>query len=109
MWSPSIVESQVSGEAFAGDRDAVIGAQVDLFIFDAAPQSFDEHFIPPCALTVPLPGRVCIANPERDADLDVSILQHLGTVDGCELGALIRVHDLGLVKSTDRLVQCLDA
>ena len=61
-------------------RYAVIGAQIDLLIFDRSSEPFDKDVVPPRALSV-------------HADLDFGILQRLDEVDGRELAALIRVHD----------------
>ena len=40
---------------------------------------------------------------------DLGPLQPVGPVEGCELAALIRVHDLGWAEFVDRLVQRLEA
>lgn len=96
MWSARVVELQISTQGFSCSRYAVIGAQIDLFIFDRPPQPFDKDIVPPCAFTV-------------HADLDVGILQRLDEVYGRELAALVRIHDLGLAVATHRFFQGLDA
>lgn len=105
MLPSAVVESQISAQAFAGRRYAVIGAQIDLFVFDRPPEPFDH-----------CPAVVCIANDEREdivppralavhADLDVGILQRFDEVDGCKLAALIRVHDLGFAVAAHGVFQ----
>lgn len=83
MRSPRVVERQIPTQAFARDPDAVMGAQIDLFVFDCPPEPFDKDIVPPRAFSI-------------HADLDFGILQRLDEVYGCELAALVRVHDLRL-------------
>src|SRR5450759_3307340 len=47
MWSPAVVEVQVAADRSAGLADAVVGVQIHLLIFDAAPKPLDEDIIPP--------------------------------------------------------------
>jgi hypothetical protein len=56
MRSASIVEIEIPADRIAGLADAFIGPQIDLFIFDAAPQPLDEHVVAPCALTIHADG-----------------------------------------------------
>lgn len=74
MRSPCGAEGHVSAEAFAGDRHAVIGVQVDLFIFDVPPQPFREQFVAPRPFSV-------------DADPDPDILQCLDEVNAIKRAA----------------------
>jgi len=68
MGSPCVVEPDVSGQSIAGGRDAIVGTQVALFVFDGPPEPFDEDVIAPCAFAI-------------HADLDVSAVLS----DECEL------------------------
>ena len=52
MWPSAIVELEVAPDRSASLRDAVVGVQIDLLVFDAAPQSLDEHVVAPGALAV---------------------------------------------------------
>ena len=96
MRSARVVEGQVPGQPFPCLRDAVIGTQVDLFVFDRPPQPFDEDVVPPCVLAV-------------HADLDVGVFQGFDEVDGFELAALVRIHDPGFAMAAHRLFQSFDA
>ena len=73
MRSSAVVERQISGQAFMRDRDSVIGVQIDLLVFDCPPEPFNKDVVPPCTFAV-------------HADLDISTLQRLDEVDGCEIG-----------------------
>ena len=95
MRSPRVVELQISAQAFPSLRDAVVGTQIDLFIFDRPPEPFDKDVIPPCPLAV-------------HADLDVGILQRRDEVYGGELAALVRIHDLWFAIAAHRLFQSID-
>lgn len=52
MRTAGIEEVDVASEAAACLSDGVIGVQVNLFVFDRAPQSFDEDVVAPAATTV---------------------------------------------------------
>src|SRR3954466_7809405 len=52
MRSATVVEVEVAADRGAGLADAVVGAQIDLLVFDAAPQPLDEDVVPPGALAV---------------------------------------------------------
>ena len=69
-----IIEGQVVCEGGARFADAVVGFQVDLLVFDAAPQALDEHVVAPGAFAV-------------HADRDAVIQQHAGVGDAGELAA----------------------
>ena len=46
MGSPAVVERQIQAQAFARLRHTVVGAQVDLFVFDRPPEPFDKNVVP---------------------------------------------------------------
>ncbi len=75
MRAPLIIEGQVVCEGGARFADAVVGFQVDLLVFDAAPQALDEHVVAPGAFAV-------------HADRDAVIQQHAGEGDAGELALL---------------------
>jgi hypothetical protein len=83
MRSPAVVEVQVMADRTAGLADAVVGLQIHLLIFDAAPQSLDEDIIPPSPFTV-------------HADRNGVVREHTVESRARELRALIRVGDLRL-------------
>ena len=69
MWTAAVVEGQIAADPGTGFRDAGIGPQVDLLVFDGPPQALDEDVVPPGALAV-------------HADLDLAAGQHLDEVGG---------------------------
>jgi hypothetical protein len=52
MRSAAVVEVEVTADRSAGLADAVVGSEVHLLVFDAAPQPLDEYVVPPGALAV---------------------------------------------------------
>src|SRR5206468_5483138 len=96
MWTPAIVEVEVSADRGAGVGHAVVGPQVDLLVFDAAPQPLDEHVVPPSPFTV-------------HADSDAVAGERAGEGRAGELRALIRVEDFRPAVTRQSVLQCLDA
>ena len=47
MRTAAIVEVEVAADRSAGLADAVVGSQIHLLVFDAAPQLLDEHVVAP--------------------------------------------------------------
>src|SRR5271169_6361034 len=80
----------------AGLADTIVGPQIRLLIFDAAPQSLDEDIIPPSPFTV-------------HADRNAVVREHTGESRARELRALIRVGDLRLAVTSQSILQRLDA
>src|SRR3974390_2220771 len=56
MWAPAGVEGGVTGGRSARFAHAVVGSQIGLLVFDAAPQPLDEAVVPPSALAVHADG-----------------------------------------------------
>src|SRR6266404_1355189 len=81
MGTPVVIEVEISADRAARLADAVIGPQVHFLVFDAAPEPFDKHVVPPRALAV-------------HADRDAVVGEHAGKSLSGELRALIRVEDL---------------
>src|SRR6267142_5409014 len=83
MGTPAVIEVEISADRAARLADGVIGPQVHLLVFDAAPEPFDKHVVPPCALAV-------------HADRDAVVGEHACKSLSGELRALIRVEDVRL-------------
>ena len=47
MWSTVIVKVEIAADRSTRFADAVVGPQINFFVFDAAPQALDEHVVPP--------------------------------------------------------------
>jgi len=92
----AVVKGEVSGDRRARLADAVVGFQIDLLVFDAAPRPLDEHVVAPGTFAVHADGDFCIE-------------QHTGEVDAGELAALIRVEYLRLAVLRQGFLQRLDA
>ena len=62
--------------------DGLIGVQIDLLVFDALPESFDKHVVPPTPFPV-------------HADLNAVVCQEPRELQAGELAPLIGIEDLG--------------
>ena len=78
-----IVEVEIAPDRRACLGSGVIGSEIDLLVFDAAPQPLDEDVVPPSALAV-------------HADGDPVFDQRASEGRAGELAALIRVEDFRL-------------
>ncbi len=78
-----IVEGHVARHPLLGVGDGLIGMEIDLFIFEAPPQPFDEHIIPPPLRPI-------------HTDLNVVSLQESAGFLPRQLAALVRVEDLNV-------------
>ena len=47
MFSPVVVEVHPAADAFSGLGYGVVGGEVDFFVFEAAPEPFDEYLVDP--------------------------------------------------------------
>jgi len=92
----AIVEVEVAADASARLLYAVIGPQIDLLIFDAAPEALRKHIVPPSPLPI-------------HADRDLVSGEQAGEGRARKLRALIRVDDLRLAVFRKRLFERLDA
>jgi hypothetical protein len=52
MRSSAVIEFQISADRCARLADRVVGAQIDLLIFEASLEPLDEDVVAPCALAV---------------------------------------------------------
>src|SRR5215203_6165123 len=96
MRSPAIVKGQIAADRGAGLGYAVIGFQIHLLVFDAAPQALDKDVVAPGSLDV-------------HADRDLVLEQHTGEVVAGELTALIRVEYLRTAVVAQGFFHRLDA
>src|SRR6266851_6929472 len=56
MRALAIVEFQIAADRGACLADAVVGSEIDLFVFDRAPEPFDEDVVAPGSLAVHADG-----------------------------------------------------
>jgi len=56
VWPPAVIKVEVTADRSTSLADAVVGSQIHLFVFDAAPQPFDEDIVQPSALAVHADG-----------------------------------------------------
>src|SRR5260370_301462 len=96
MGSLGVVEAEVAPDRGSGIGHRVIGAQIDLLVFDGSPEPLDENVVTPGALAV-------------HADRDVGVEKHAGEGSTGELAALIGVEDLGLAMVGESFFQGLGA
>ena len=67
MRSAAVVEAGIAADPGAGFRNAGVGPQADLLVFDAPPKPLDKDVVAPGALAI-------------HADLDLPACQHLDEV-----------------------------
>src|ERR1022692_4771690 len=91
-----VVELDVARDLASGFAHRLVGVQVDLLVFERAPEALDEHVVAPAALAV-------------HADLDALFFEPPGEVFAGELTALIGVEHFGPAVLAQSLVQCFDA
>jgi hypothetical protein len=83
MWAPAVIKVEIAADRCAGFADVVVGSQIHLLVFDASPQTLDEHVVPPGAFAVHADG-----DPVPD--------QRAGECSAGELTALVGVEDIRL-------------
>src|SRR5258707_10460369 len=52
MGPSSVVEVEIPADRMSRLADGFVGSQIDLLVFDAAPQPLDEHVVPPCSFAI---------------------------------------------------------
>jgi hypothetical protein len=92
----AVVESQIVADRTPRLCHAVIGAQINLFVFDRAPQPFNEHVV--------APGTAAI-----HADPDQVVRQQASERYAGELAALVGIEDPRTAMSGERLIDCVQA
>src|SRR5205823_7405677 len=83
MGPSSVIKVEIPADRMSRLADRFVGSQIDLLVFDAAPQPLDEHVVSPCTLAV-------------HADGDAVAGEQAGEGRTGELRALISVEDVGL-------------
>src|ERR1700761_7526854 len=96
MWTSVVVKVEIPANRMSCLADALVGSQIDLLVFDAAPQPFDEHVVAPSPFAV-------------HADGDAVAGEQAGEGRAGELRALIGIEDLRLAVSGQSIFQRLDA
>ena len=91
-----VVEAEPSPDAGLGFGRRRIGIEVDLLIFETAPQPLDEDVVHTPALAV-------------HADHDPVPFQGTGEVVASELAALVGIEDFRSAIARERFLECLDA
>ena len=91
MGCPSVIARQ----PLVRGLDGVVCVQIDLLVFEALPESFDEHVVPPTPFSV-------------HADLDAVVRQEPRELLAGELAPLIGVEDLGAAILRNRLPHGLE-
>ena len=82
MGPPPIVEGQITADQDASVADTVIGSEIDLLVFDRAPQPLDKDIVAPGASAV-------------HADSNAGLGQHFGEGKARELRSLVGIEDFG--------------
>src|SRR5712675_2921758 len=96
MWTTAIVEVEISADRVTGLANAFIGSQIDLLIFDAAPQPLNEHVVPPGPFAI-------------HADGDAVAGKQTGERRARELRTLVGVEDFRPAMTSESILQRLDA
>src|SRR5690242_8914323 len=96
MRSLEVVELEVARYARTSLDEVTIGVQVDLFVFQRAPQPLDEDVVQAASFAV-------------HADAYSGVTQNARERLGGELRPLVCVEDFGLVEAHQRFVQRFDA
>ncbi len=87
MFALLVVEVHPAPDAGAGVAYGVIGVEVDFFVFQAAPEAFDEDVVHPAPFAV-------------HADLDAVRFEYAGEGGAGELAALVGVENFGRAMKT---------
>lgn len=75
-----VVEHQIALHALMGRTDGLVRVQIDLLVFNALPQSLDEHVVSPAPFPI-------------HADLDAVVGEQPGELLARELAPLVSVED----------------
>ena len=77
-----VIEEEVVDQSLDQKGDGVVGFEVEVFVFDRAPEAFNEHVVQGSASAI-------------HADLDAFCFQVLCVSQAGELGTLVRIEDVG--------------
>src|SRR5260370_13657021 len=96
MWTSAVVEVEIPANRSSRLADGFVSSQIDLLIFYAAPQSFDEHIVPPSPFAVHANG-------------DVVLGEHAGEGRAGKLRALLGVEHVRPAVRSQSILNGLDA
>src|SRR5215470_15799816 len=96
MRSAAIIEVEVAVDRGAGVADAVVGSQIDLLVFDAAPQPLDKDVVAPSSFAV-------------HDDCNVIVSERAGEGRASELRSLVGVEDIWFAVTSQCILQRFDA
>src|SRR5665811_422533 len=96
MRSGLVIERQIPLQTLVRSPNGVVGVPRDLLVFEAFPESFYKHVIPPTPFSI-------------HADLDAVVRQESRELLAGELAALIGVEDGRGAMLSDRLLHRLQA
>src|SRR5713101_9283120 len=96
MRTSAVIKVEIPADRMSGLADGFVGSQIDLLVFDAAPQPLDEHVVPPGPFAV-------------HADGDAVAGKQTGERRARELRALVGVEDFRPAMTSERILQGLDA
>src|SRR5674476_1549881 len=96
MRSTAVVEVQVAADRSAGLANAVVGLEINLLVFNAAPQPLDKDIVPPSSFAV-------------HADCNAVVGEHASEGRARELRTLIGIEDVRLAMMSQGILQRLDA
>ena len=95
MWPAAVVELHVGAQIDLRLRYRVVSLEIDLLVFDGAPESFHEYIVAPAALAI-------------HADPDAVLLEQGSEFGASELAALVRIEDPRTAIPGKGLVERLD-
>jgi len=96
VWALLIIEGEVPFQALVCRVDRLLGGQIDRLVFDALPESFHAHVVPPTPFPV-------------HANLDAVVGQESRELLAGELASLIGVEDGRGAIPGDRLLHRVEA
>ena len=96
MRAQLVVEPDVAADVVLALVGGLVGAKIDLFVFDGSPEPLNEHVVAPSALPV-------------HADGNAVPLEEIDEAAIGELAALVGIEDLGTAMLGDRLLDGVDA
>src|SRR6201997_2594935 len=96
MWTLAIVEVEIASNGAAGFTDALVSSQIHLLVFDASPQTLNEHVVSPSPLAIHI-------------DRYSPVGKDTGERRAGELAALICVEDVRLAVTSQCIFKCRNA
>ena len=90
-----IVEHQPVADALFGLGRTIIGFEIDLLMFQSAPEALDKHIVHPASLAI-------------HADLDVMVFEYIREILAGKLTTLVTVKDIRCAVGCQGFFQCLN-